>query len=119
MKLENIKKKTASQLKDLGKKSEETIQKEIVNYCKLNNILIFCVPNESTRSNSKFIGMGVLSGVSDLVLILENRIVFVELKTHKRIQSERQKEFESRVSELGHQYIVIRSLDEFKNFIKL
>jgi len=117
MKLENIKKKTTAQLKNLVKKSEATIQKEIVNYCKLNKILIFCVPNEATKSNSKFIGMGVLPGVSDLVLILQNKIIFVELKTHKGIQRESQKEFENRVLELSHQYILIRSLDEFKKLI--
>jgi len=117
MKLENIKKKTIEQLKDLGKKSEETIQKEIINFCKLNNVLIFCVPNEATRNNSKFIGMGVLAGVSDLVLILENRVIFVELKNHKGIQSEKQKEFEIKVLKLEHQYIIIRSLDEFKKLL--
>jgi len=117
MKLENIKKKTTAQLKNLGKKSEATIQKEIVNFCELNNILIFCVPNEATYNNSKYIKMGVLSGVSDLVLILENRVIFVELKNHEGIQSEKQKEFESRVLELGHQYVIIRSLEEFKKLI--
>jgi len=117
MKLENIKKKSLKELQNLGKKSEATIQKEIVNYCKLNNILIFCVPNEATRSNSKFIGMGVLSGVSDLVLILQNKVIFVELKTHKGIQIEKQKDFQINVNDLGHQYVVIRSLDEFKKLI--
>jgi hypothetical protein len=117
MKLENIKKKSLKELQNLGKKSEENIQKEIINYCKLNKILIFCVPNEATRNNSKFIGMGVLAGVSDLVLILENKVIFVELKTHKGTQSENQKDFESSVLELGHQYIIIRSIDEFKKLI--
>jgi len=117
MKLENIKKKTTAQLKNLGKKSEATIQKEIVNYCELNKILIFCVPNEATRSNSKFIGMGVLPGVSDLILVLQNKVIFVELKTHKGIQSEKQKEFEIKIYNLGHQYILIRSLDEFKKLL--
>jgi hypothetical protein len=117
MKLENIKKKTTAQLKNLGKKSEATIQKEIVNFCKLNKILIFCVPNEATRSNSKFIGMGVLAGVSDLILVLKNRVIFVELKNHKGIQSEKQKDFQIKILELGNQYIVIRSLEEFKKLI--
>jgi len=117
MKLENIKKKSLKELQNLGKKSEETIQKEIVNYCKLNKILIFCVPNEATRSNSKFIGMGVLPGVSDLILVLQNKVTFVELKTHKGIQSEKQKEFEVSIDNLSHQYIIIRSLDEFKKLI--
>jgi hypothetical protein len=117
MKLENIKKKTTAQLKNLGKKSEATIQKEIVNYCELNKILIFCVPNEATYNNSKFKKMGVLGGVSDLILVLQNRVIFVELKKHKGIQSEKQKAFEGRVLELGHHYILIRSLDEFKKLI--
>jgi hypothetical protein len=117
MKLENIKKKSLKELQNLGKKSEATIQKEIVNFCKLNKILIFCVPNEATRSNSKFIGMGVLAGVSDLVLILKNRVIFVELKTHKGIQSEKQKEFEVKIYNLGHQYVIIRSLEEFKKLL--
>ena len=117
MKLENIKKKSLKQLQDLGKKSEETIQKEIVNYCRLNNILIFCVPNEATRNNSKFIGMGVLSGVSDLVLILQNKVIFVELKNHKGSQSEKQKHFQINVDDLGHYYIIIRSLEDFKKLI--
>jgi hypothetical protein len=117
MKLENIKKKSLKELQNLGKKSEATIQKEIVNFCKLNNILIFCVPNEATRSNSKFIGMGVLPGVSDLILVLQNKVIFIELKNYNGIQSEKQKEFEIRVLELSHQYILIRSLDEFKKLI--
>ena len=117
MKLENIKKKTTAQLKNLAKKSEATIQKEIVNFCKLNKILIFCVPNEATYNNSKFEKMGVLSGVSDLILVLQNKVIFVELKNHEGKQETNQKEFESRVLEFGHQYVIIRSLDEFKKLI--
>jgi hypothetical protein len=117
MKLENIKKKTTAQLKNLGKKSEATIQKEIVNYCELNKILIFCVPNEATYNNSKFKKMGVLAGVSDLVLVLQKKVIFLELKKHKGNQSEKQKEFESRVLDLGHHYILIRSLEEFKKLL--
>jgi len=117
MKLENIKKKTTAQLKNLGKKSEATIQKEIVNFCELNKILIFCVPNEATYNNSKFKKMGVLGGVSDLILVLQNRVIFVELKNYEGTQETNQKEFESRVLKLGHQYVIIRSLDEFKKLI--
>ena len=117
MKLENIKKKTTAQLKNLGKKSEATIQKEIVNFCELNNILIFCVPNEATYNNSKYIKMGVLGGVSDLILVLQNRVIFVELKNHEGNQEPNQKHFECNVNKLGHQYVVIRSLDEFKKLI--
>lgn len=117
MKLENIKKQTKLQLRNSVLKSEESIQKEIVNYCKLNNILIFSVPNEATRNNSKFIGMGVLPGASDLVLVLD-KIIFVELKNEIGKQSQQQIEFQNKVEEKGHEYKLIRSLTEFKNLIK-
>ena len=117
MKLENIKKQSKSQLKKSVLKSEESIQKEIVNYCKLNKILIFSVPNEATRGNSKFIGMGVLAGASDLVLILD-KVIFIELKNEIGAQSYKQIQFQNKVEEKGHKYHICRSLDEFKNIIK-
>ena len=117
MKLESIKKKSIKQLIDMGNKSEFTIQCEIINFCKIENILCFSVPNEATRNNSKFLAMGVLSGVSDLVLVLDSKVLFIELKTETGNQSETQKKFENNVSKLGHEYHICRSLTEFKKII--
>lgn len=60
---------------------------------------------------------GLLSGVSDLIVVLPNRVLFLELKTETGQQSDSQVEFECAISELGFEYYVIRSIDEFKNMI--
>ena len=60
---------------------------------------------------------GLLSGVSDLIVVLPNRILFLELKTETGQQSDSQVEFSCIISVLGFEYYVIRSIDEFKNII--
>jgi hypothetical protein len=57
---------------------------------------------------------GLLKGASDLIVILPNgKLMFVELKQPKGIQSIDQKDFENRVKILGFEYHIIKSLDEF------
>jgi hypothetical protein len=109
--------------------TESKLQQEIFNfyqnnYClKFHNPrgLIFSIPNGGTRNKLEAITMkatGLLAGASDLIVILPNgKLFFMELKIEKGIQSDKQKEFENRVSDLGFEYKIIRSLDEFKNFI--
>ena len=85
---------------------------------KLNNPkhCIFAVPNGGIRSKAqaaKFKATGLVAGVSDLIVIQPNRIIFVELKLEKRKQSPAQIEFQSKVSILGFEYYVVRSLEEF------
>lgn len=119
MKLENIKKMSEIKIKALNNKSEYTIQVEIVNYCRKNNIVCFSVPNEATRNNSKYIKSGVLAGVSDLICINNGEVLFIECKDDKGKQSEKQKDFEKIVSLQGFKYYLVRSLEEFKHiFLK-
>lgn len=63
------------------------------------------------------IAMGLLSGVSDLIAVLPGKVLFIELKLPNGRQSKSQIDFEKRVTILGHQYFIIRSLDEFKELI--
>lgn len=117
MKIDKIIKMNKSQLKQLSEKSEHTIQCECVNYARSKDLMIFAIPNEATRNNSKFIKSGVLAGVSDLILVLPNKILFVEMKTSKGVQSKYQKVFQKNIEVLGFEYKIIRSLDEFKFLI--
>ncbi|MGL4336351.1 MAG: VRR-NUC domain-containing protein [Turicibacter sp.] len=108
-------------------KSENKIQQEIVmwfrnTYCtKKNNprYTIFSVPNEGTdvkeQQYKKSIGM--MSGVSDLIVVLNRIVLFVECKDEKGKQSENQIEFEQIVTDLKHNYFIVRSLEEFKEII--
>lgn len=79
--------------------------------------LIFSVPNGGSRNpieakNLKLTGS--LAGVSDLIVIQQNRIIFVEVKIEKEIQSDLQIKFQNNVELLGFYYFLVRSLEEFK-----
>ena len=117
MKLENIKKMSESKIKALSNKSEFTIQVEIVDYCRKNNIICFSVPNEATRNNSKYIKSGVLAGVTDLICINNGKVLFVEIKDYKGKQSDKQKDFEKLIISNDLNYFLVRSLDEFKKIV--
>lgn len=111
-------------------KSEAQIQAEIVKYfhntfCLRNNEprgIIFSVPNE-LAGNNKISTMqakatGLKAGVSDLVVCKPcGEIVFVEVKDHKGKQSEKQIEFEQTIKSLGFRYLLVRSLEQFKEVI--
>ena len=62
---------------------------------------------------------GLKAGVSDLIVLMPNRCIFVELKMPKGVQSDKQKEFQSVVQLLGFEYHIIKSLEEFINMLKL
>ncbi|SEA59515.1 VRR-NUC domain-containing protein [Arachidicoccus rhizosphaerae] len=82
--------------------------------------MLFHVNNKARNAieGNKFKAMGVVKGVSDLVLVLpQGRILFIELKTPTGSQEAAQKEWQAKVQERGHNYIIIRSLEEFKALI--
>lgn len=103
---------------------ENKIQAECVKwfrntYCKRTDLprcAIFSVPNEGRNQMEQLqkIATGLLAGVSDLIIILPNKIVFVEMKDATGKQSPGQIEFEQTVTNLGFEYYLIRSVDEFK-----
>lgn len=62
--------------------------------------------------------MGLRPGVSDTVVVMPGKTLFVEFKTEAGYQSEKQKEFQEAVESCRHQYHVARSLEEFKRIIK-
>src|SRR5690606_7953296 len=78
---------------------------------KPNEGIIFTVPNEAARADRN---ITVLKGVSDLVVVLPQKVIFVELKQPKGVQSKFQKVFQNRVEKLGKEYYIVRSLEEFK-----
>jgi len=83
--------------------------------------LIFAIPNGGTRQIREAVKLkatGVIPGVSDLIVITPNgKLLFVELKNEKGIQSNFQKEFELRVNKLGYEYHLIRNFEDFKSLI--
>ena len=55
---------------------------------------------------------GILAGFSDLMIIAQHNVLFVEMKTKDGLQSDKQKEFQIKVSRLGFEYIICRSFEQ-------
>ena len=106
-------------------KTESKIQQEIVIFYKNSYCLnhhtpqhaIFSVPNEG-RSKIETLqkkAIGMMSGVSDLIILRPGEVIFVEVKTPIGSQSPSQKIFQSIVEALGFRYLLVRSLEDFKS----
>lgn len=94
--------------------------KNIVDWFKKEypNFLIFSVPNEAIyRRREYFHQLGALSGVSDLIIVTDKRVLWVECKSDTGRQSTEQRQFQSCVENLGYNYYIVRSLDQFKEII--
>lgn len=105
------------------KRTEARIQQEIVmefrnRYCLAHHVprmCIFSIPNDGKdgKEQSKKRSTGLLSGASDLELLLPNITLFIEVKTPIGVQSDSQKEFQKTVEALGFVYFIVRSKEEF------
>ncbi len=105
-------------------KSEYQIQAEIIvwfrnEYTRKGLGIIFSVPNEATYTNKNFKTTGVLTGVSDLIVILQDKVLFIEVKNSVNSQSNAQKQFESSIILLGQKYFIVRCLEQFKEIVYL
>ena len=79
--------------------------------------LIFAIPNGGTRNAREAAQIkreGALAGVADLIIVADNAVLFIEMKTKKNKQQESQKRFQEAVERLGHRYVVCHSLQEFQ-----
>jgi hypothetical protein len=53
-----------------------------------------------------------------LIVVLEGKVLFVEVKNEKGKQSPKQKIFQSQVENLGFKYYLVRNLKDFKEIIE-
>lgn len=108
--------------------SEDFIQFEVIKwfqntYCRTDcspRGLIFSVPNGGMRSKIEAIKLkatGLTPGVSDLIVIYDQKILFLELKKDKGRLSDAQKIFASRIEANGFDYAVAYSVDQAKEII--
>jgi hypothetical protein len=104
-------------MKDL----EHQIQWSICQYLDYKKVFYFAVPNGSLRNigvAKKLKQEGVKAGVSDLIILLPNRVLFIEVKTDKGKQQNTQKEFQNKVQELGFEYYIVRSVNDIELLLK-
>ena len=110
-------------------KCEAKIQQEIVCFFRNNyqrkgvdKGIIFSVPNERAggfMAIKNLLLTGLLSGVSDLIVILHDKILFIEVKNATGKQSPTQIKFQYQVENLGFSYHLVRTLKEFREIIEI
>lgn len=96
---------------------ESGIQQAVVQWFRLQypRYIIAAIPNGGFRNAKEATIMkreGILAGFSDLIIIAEHNVLFLEVKTPDGRLSEKQKEFQRKVCALGFEYMVCRSFDE-------
>ena len=110
---------------------ESVIQESIVNFlsmiCRQYGFLFFSVPNEATvkgKTGADFgrainlKKMGVLPGVSDLIIGYRGKMYCLEVKNLTGKQSVRQKNFERWCADCGIPYVLVRSVDDVHEALK-
>ncbi|MCY1540746.1 hypothetical protein D9M68_764040 [compost metagenome] len=109
----------------LQSKSEATLQsKSFINLWNNRPDLrgrVFAINNNSQNAIKGVMNkaMGTLPGVADMAFIRENgKIVWIEWKIQSGTQNKPQKEWESIVTDLGHDYVIVRSEEEFLAIIE-
>lgn len=81
-------------------------------------LLCYNLNNSKNRiDGSRNRSLGLQAGRSDLTLYYQKRAYMIELKTTTGIQSKQQKEWQRIIESHGFEYVIIRSLDEFKYFV--
>lgn len=82
--------------------------------------VILSIPNEGENAFEikRKKDRGMLPGASDLLIIGPKYVAFAETKTPTGVQSESQEDFQHRVTELGHDYFIYRSLEQFKQVVE-
>lgn len=82
------------------------------------------IPNEGNR-RSKIDGsirkaLGIVAGAPDTFLFMSRKGyhgLAIEFKTETGMQSEAQKDFQRRLEEQCYKYVIVRSLEEFKEVV--
>lgn len=74
---------------------------------------------KDARHGAELKGMGLISGVADMTYLhRDGTVTYFEFKTPTGRQSEAQIAFQEVVERRGARYLIVRSLEEFKEFFE-
>jgi hypothetical protein len=102
--------------------TESRIQAAIIKALNPYPVYAFFVKNEGKKTKAQAMrdkAMGMRSGVSDLVVITADGVVFMEVKTETGRQSKSQQLFQSMVERFGCKYVVVRSPQDALRALRL
>ena len=102
--------------------SEVKIQSQIFqwhwnNYPKERGLLCYNLNNSANKiDGNRNKALGLIKGRSDMVYYYKGSAIMLELKTAKGKQSKEQIQWQELLESNGFCYLVLRSLEEFKQF---
>ena len=120
----------------MNKIKETSHQQQFISWCERHN---FCTSHGEYDPNKKYVGCvfsvpigglrkaidmvmlkreGLLTGASDVVIMLPNKTVFMEFKTDNGKQSQKQKDFQAVCLQMGLEYYLVWSSFEAVSIIK-
>lgn len=102
--------------------AEADFQIGVVRFLRRAGHFVFAVPNGGSRNiieAANLKAQGVMAGVSDLILLLPNKVYFIELKNPngKGRQSTAQREFEDNVRAYGNEYLLWDNWAQVEQFV--
>lgn len=103
------------------KHEESKIQKICVRWFRLQ-YPEFIIHHSSNHKITKQQGandklLGYTAGYPDLTIIIPNKVLFIEVKAPTGKQSDKQKEIETRLKKLNHDYFIVKSFNEFMEIV--
>lgn len=92
---------------------EHDVQNLIRIWCGEHDVPCFrCNVGRVLCADGTWFGTGLPEGFSDLMLLWDRTVVFVEVKARRGRQREAQKDFEAMVTKRGYKYVVARSVED-------
>ena len=88
--------------------TESELQKQIIDYLKLCNAIVFRMNSGQRQNNVKLCP----SGTPDILAVLPHKTLWIEVKTDKGKLRPSQITMHSRLKERGQEVIVARSVDD-------
>jgi len=73
--------------------------------------------SQNAIKGNQNMAIGVVAGVADMEYNRNGKTIFIEWKTPTGTQSDKQKAFQALVESQGFEYIILRSIEEGKQFI--
>ena len=120
----------------MPKIKETSHQQQFISWCERHNFYtshseylpnkdyvgcVFAVPNGGLRKAIDMVMLkreGLLTGASDVVIMLPHKVVFMEFKTDNGKQSNKQKDFQAVCGVLGLEYYLVWSSFEAVSILK-
>lgn len=105
-------------MKDPRRIREHELQATIVAAIKAKmrrGVMVMSIPNELPKIQHRlrrFLNMGMKPGAADVLLVIDGRAHFLEIKTEEGMQNLHQKSFELECEFIRIPYMVVRSFNE-------